>query len=86
MKSCCRMCGRPLGLIHHTYLHWHGTWWEKLRFCSRKCLDGFRAKRDEEMDRKRAVAGLFHPQGGATLGANSSHDHAEARDTLHRVD
>jgi hypothetical protein len=78
------MCGRPLGLIHHTYLHWHGTWWEKLRFCSRKCHDGFRAQRDEEM--KRAVAALFHPPRGVTTAASSSQDYAEARDALHRVD
>jgi hypothetical protein len=67
------MCGGQFGLIHHTYIHRQGSWWQKLRFCSRKCRDGFFAKRDEEMDRKREAARSY-PKRDATM-ADSSPDH-----------
>jgi len=66
IKLRCHTCGGKLGMVHHTSVHWSGSWWRKLRFCRSTCLDSYLKKRAEDLERKKSVSLLFHPPPSGT--------------------
>ena len=63
MKLRCRTCGSRLGLgIVSQKVYVPERWWFiTVRFCGRACRDAFLQKKVDDLERRKAIAAIYHP-------------------------
>jgi len=81
MKCSSLNCGRGIGLVSY-----RRGWFDKRRFCSKKCRGDFTVERPRSSQQKRLVGSYFNWLLANTTSQAASSDYSRSKRAVQRID